>query len=82
MSHVVLSCSPQFVESAVHEIHRHHPETNLATILAPGYLLLKTPCPFGQFTAPWKQQTPIYLHHAFPLHANVNLGKTWADLDI
>lgn len=82
MSHVVLSCSPHFVDLALNEIRRYHPKTEVASPLAPGYLLLKTPCAFGKFTAPWKQQTPIYLHHLFPVHTTIQLNRTPDDLDI
>ncbi|MEO8612914.1 MAG: SAM-dependent methyltransferase [Chloroflexota bacterium] len=82
MTHVILSCSPYFVDLAVNEVRRYHPETTVSTILAPGYVLLKSPCSFGEFTAPWKQLTPIYLHHLFPVHASLTLNKTLDDLDM
>lgn len=82
MTHVILSCSPHFVDLAFNEIHRYHPDTLFSSLLAPGYILLKNPCSFGNFTAPWKRETPIYLHHLFPVHMSLTLDRTFGDLDI
>jgi 23S rRNA (cytidine2498-2'-O)-methyltransferase len=68
LTHTILTCSPYFVDLALNEIRRTHPDTHLVQHIGPGTLLLQVSEPFEQFTAPWRQRLPIYLHHLFPVH--------------
>jgi 23S rRNA (cytidine2498-2'-O)-methyltransferase len=80
VTHSILTCSPHFVDLALNELHRSHPETRLFQQLAPGYLFLKSPLSFDKLTAPWRHSTSIYLHHLFPVHEHVRLGKNIDEL--
>lgn len=80
MSRVILTCSSHFVDLALNEVRRAHPDVTVIQHLAPGYVLLQTSCSFGKFTAPWQGQLPIYLHHLFPVHAVLPLSATPDDL--
>jgi 23S rRNA (cytidine2498-2'-O)-methyltransferase len=71
LTHTVLTSSPYFIDSALNEIRRFHPDTSLVQHIGPGTLLLQTPEPFEKFTTPWRQHLPIYLHHLFPVHASI-----------
>jgi 23S rRNA (cytidine2498-2'-O)-methyltransferase len=67
MKWTILTCSPHFHDSALHEIRRHHADVKLLQELSPGYLLLESSISFDQLTAPWRHRLPIYLHHLFPV---------------
>lgn len=78
MPRTLITCSPLFPDLALNEIRRSHPDI-AARQVAPGSLLLETPCTFGAFTKPWQSKLPIYLHHAFPIREHIAL-KSPADL--
>ncbi len=62
-------------------MRRYHPQTTVVQQLAPGFVLLLTPESFDNFTAPWRQRLPIYLHHVFPVQATVPLETIPSDLN-
>jgi 23S rRNA (cytidine2498-2'-O)-methyltransferase len=74
VTHILLTCSPYFTDSALNEIHRQHPQTTVHQHIVPGIIALEAPCTFGEFTAPWRHKLPIYLHHLFPVDIIVPLG--------
>lgn len=80
MSLSILTCSPYFIDSALNEVRRHHPDVRVLQHLAPGYILLKAPYSFGKLTADWQHKVPIYLHHWFPVHRVLMLKGTPQDL--
>lgn len=61
-------------------MRRHHPQIRISQHLAPGIIHLQAPCSFDKLTAPWRHQAPIYLHHAFPIHATAVLDGHAGDL--
>lgn len=75
MNHSILTCSPYFVELAVNEIRRHHPSIVVLATLSPGCLLIQTSTPFDQFTRPFRDRLPIYLHHLAPVQQTVALHQ-------
>ncbi len=76
MNHSILTCSPYFVELAVNEIRRHHPSVVVLATLSPGCLLIQASTPFDQFTRPFRDRLPIYLHHLAPVHQTAALHQT------
>jgi 23S rRNA (cytidine2498-2'-O)-methyltransferase len=76
----ILTSSPYFVDLALNEVRRHHPDIEVLQYLAPGYTFLQSPYSFDKLTRPWRHQTPIYLHHLFPVHAGLSLDATRDDL--
>jgi 23S rRNA (cytidine2498-2'-O)-methyltransferase len=66
---------------ALNEIRRQHPQISIVQHLAPGIIQLQAPYSFDKLTAPWRHQTPIYLHHAFPIHATITLEGLAGDLE-
>jgi 23S rRNA (cytidine2498-2'-O)-methyltransferase len=66
---------------ALNEIRRQHPQISITQHLAPGIIQLQAPYSFDKLTSPWRHQTPIYLHHAFPIHATITLENQMGDLE-
>jgi 23S rRNA (cytidine2498-2'-O)-methyltransferase len=81
VTNCILTCSPYFTELALNEIRRQHPQISITQHLAPGIIQLQAPYSFDKLTLPWRHQTPIYLHHAFPVHATVTLTGQTDDLE-
>lgn len=75
MNHSILTCSPHFVELAVNEIRRSHPSVVVLATLSPGCLLIQASTPFDQFTRPFRDRLPIYLHHLAPVQQTVALHQ-------
>jgi 23S rRNA (cytidine2498-2'-O)-methyltransferase len=73
VTNCILTCSPYFTELALNEIRRQHPQISITQHLAPGIIQLQAPYSFDKLTVHWRHQTPIYLHHAFPIHATILL---------
>jgi 23S rRNA (cytidine2498-2'-O)-methyltransferase len=76
----LLTCSPYFAKSALHELQRHHPQTSLVQQIIPGYLLIQAPQSHETLVAPWLGRLPIYLHHLFPVESVLPLDGTRHDL--
>lgn len=83
MTQSILTSSPYFVDLAVNEICRCHPQLTVSERLAPGYTVLQVPYSFDKLTLPWRHRLPIYLHHLFPIHDVVKFdasSKDWTPL--
>lgn len=80
MTHAIVTCSEYFTELALNELHRHHKHLTCIRQISPQHLFIKHSASFGQFTKPWKNKLPIYLHHAFPVHKNMPLDGSLDDL--
>lgn len=76
----LLTCSPYFAQSALHEIQRQHPQTSVVQSLSPGHLLIRAPQPHEVLVASWLRRLPIYLHHLFPAQHVLPLDGTRYDL--
>jgi 23S rRNA (cytidine2498-2'-O)-methyltransferase len=81
LSRTILTCSPYFIEAALNELRRHHPQIAVVQQLAPGYVFLETPTPFDKLTVPWQQRLPIYLHHFAPVQTILPLQGSLDDLN-
>lgn len=82
MTRSILTCSQYFTDLALNELQRHHPHVQVICQLSPQHLFLENPGSFDQLTRPWRSKPPIYLHHAFPVHAEASLTGSIEDLCI
>lgn len=77
----LITCSPYFIDMALVELRRAHPDLSLIRELSTGHLIVQSGGAFADLTAPWRNRLPIYLHHAFPIQGSVPLQAVAADLD-
>ena len=80
MTRAILTCSPHFIDLALNEVRRQHPDTTVLDRSPAGIVYLQTDRSFDQLTCFWRKRQPIYLHHLFPVHATLPLAATAEDL--
>jgi 23S rRNA (cytidine2498-2'-O)-methyltransferase len=68
MTNVIVRCSEHFTNLAINEVRRVHPRSIVKKQISPQDFLVQTDESFAQFSRPWRETLPIYLHQLFPLH--------------
>ena len=74
MTLAILTCSPNFVPLALHELSSRVQHITPLNQLVPGFILLHSSEPYRRLTAPWRQKLPIYLHHMMPVHRDGSIS--------
>jgi 23S rRNA (cytidine2498-2'-O)-methyltransferase len=68
MTNVIVRCSEHFTDLAISEVRRVHPRSIVKKQVSPQDFLVQTDESFAQFSRPWRESLPIYIHQVFPLH--------------
>lgn len=81
MPQAILTCDPDSVDLARHELKEAAPNAHIEEILSPGVLLVELGDSYWEFAEKWHQQPPIFVRHLCPTQVTVPLHSTPQDLD-
>ncbi len=81
MPQAILTCDPDSVDLARHELKESAPNAHIDDILTPGVLLVELGDSYWEFAEKWHQQPPVFVRHLCPVQTPVSLHATEQDLD-
>jgi 23S rRNA U2552 (ribose-2'-O)-methylase RlmE/FtsJ len=67
MTNFIVRCSEYFTNLAINEVRRVHPRSIVKKQVSPQDFLVQSDESFAQFSRPWRETLPIYVHQLFPL---------------
>ncbi|MBI5931327.1 MAG: 50S rRNA methyltransferase [Chloroflexi bacterium] len=81
MPQAILTCDPDSVDLARHELKEAAPASQIENILSPGVLLAELGDSYWEFAEKWHQQSPIFVRHLCPVQTILPLHSAERDLD-
>ncbi|KAB2857318.1 MAG: hypothetical protein F9K46_13095, partial [Anaerolineae bacterium] len=73
MPQAILTCDPDSVDLARHELKEAAADAHIEEILSPGVLLVELGDSYWEFAEKWHQQPPIFVRHLCPVQMTVSL---------
>jgi 23S rRNA (cytidine2498-2'-O)-methyltransferase len=74
---ICFSCSPNFEQYALNEIHKFDPLVRLETTIPPDTYLLSLSTTFQKLTAYFAEKPPIFIRHICPLIQEISPNKNF-----